>query len=116
MNCVGARNRIREEFTRNKSESDPKKISELLKVAKESEEIIRTKVVQAEQVQPHLFSKSVKIVKIIYDFVKNRFCIFDILNGLMKVTYDFSVGMRGDHLQEKCVNARERCADCTCGM
>ncbi len=55
--CLAARKRIRDEFSKHKNESVPVKISELLKIAKESEEILRTKVIQAEQVNPQLYSK-----------------------------------------------------------
>lgn len=55
-----ARNKIKTEFVKHKSESDPTKIQELLKVAQESDEILRTKVMQAQEIRPNVFSKLMK--------------------------------------------------------
>jgi len=64
LSVSAARDKIREEFVKHKNEHDPAKIRELLKIAKESEEIIRTKVVQAERVKPNAFSK--QMMQVIY--------------------------------------------------
>ncbi|ODN00965.1 Complex III assembly factor LYRM7 [Orchesella cincta] len=50
-----ARDKIKTEFLKHKAETDPGKIDELIKVAKESEELLRTKVIQAQEVKPHVF-------------------------------------------------------------
>jgi len=50
-----AREKIKTEFLKHKAESDPTKIDELIKVAKESEELLRTKIIQAQEVKPHVF-------------------------------------------------------------
>ena len=41
-----ARRKIREDFTQNKTESDPEKIEELVKTAEEAEEVLRRLIVQ----------------------------------------------------------------------
>jgi len=66
LNIVAAaRNKIRQEFSNHKNENDPAKITELLKVAQESEELLRTKVIQAEETKPNIY-RELKIGKAIY--------------------------------------------------
>lgn len=43
---------------KHKAENDPGKVEELLKMAKESDEILKTKVIQAKEVRPNVYSES----------------------------------------------------------
>ncbi|OXA46858.1 complex III assembly factor LYRM7 [Folsomia candida] len=51
----GAKMKIREEFSKHKAITDPQEINSLLKVAQESEELLRTKVVQLSQVRKDVY-------------------------------------------------------------
>lgn len=57
INALDAsRKKIREEFTKHKSVTEPNQITELIKVANESEELLRTKVMQLKEVRPNVFN------------------------------------------------------------
>jgi hypothetical protein len=49
--------KINDEFKKFQSVSDPAEITNLLKVATETEEMLRTKVIQAQQIRPNVFRK-----------------------------------------------------------
>lgn len=58
--------KIREEFSKHKAITDPQEINSLLKVAQESEELLRTKVVQLSQVRKDVYRKCVYRVEVMF--------------------------------------------------